>query len=55
METQINALIEAHKNLRMRQVLRMNAWKVRLGYWSFRDWKKHAQNLAYGQGPFRAR
>lgn len=55
MEAQINAMVSAHKGLRMRQVLRMNAWKVRLGKWTFAEWKKHAQNLAYGQGPFRAR
>lgn len=55
METQIAALIEAHKSLRMRHYLGLNAWKVRMGLWSFREWKKHSQNLTYGQGPFRAR
>lgn len=54
METQINALIAVHKGLRMRQVLRLNAWKVRLRLWTFREWKKHSQNLTYGQGPFRS-
>lgn len=48
----VNAAMESHSNADLRAILRINAWKVREGSWTFREWKKHAQNMTYGKGPF---
>ena len=48
------ALMAAHRNPLMRKVLALNEWKVVEGLWSFAEWKRHARDYAYHQGPFAA-
>lgn len=49
LEASIGAAIAVHKSRIMRDVMILNMWKVREGLWSFREWKKHAQQFTYSR------
>jgi len=49
----MHVIINSTKNVAKWRTLELNAHKVRRGDWSIAQWRRHASNVAYSQGPFK--